>query len=88
MLRITRNGGVGGVPTLKLEGSIAGPWVGELRKAAESSLTEWRALKLDLSAVGFVDPAGAQLLRELTQAQVKFSGLSQFVAELLHGGSR
>ena len=87
MLRITRNGGVGRIPTLKLEGSIAGPWVGELRKVTESSLAESRTLTLDLSAVGFVDPAGAQLLRELT-AQVEFSGLSQFVAELLHGGSR
>ncbi len=88
MLRITRNGDVGGIPTLKLEGSVAGPWVRELRKVAQSSLAESSGLKLDLSAVGFVDPAGAQLLSELVQSRVEFSGLSQFVVELLHGGSR
>ena len=86
MLRITRNGSVG-TPTLKLEGSIAGPWVGELRRVAESSLAESGLLKLDLSAVGFVDPAGAQLLHELAQ-RVEINGLSQFVAELLYGGER
>jgi ABC-type transporter Mla MlaB component len=88
MLRITPNGALEGMRTLKLEGSIAGPWVGELRRVAESSLAEARALKLDLTGVGFVDPAGAQLLHELTHAHVEFSGLSQFIAELLHGGSR
>jgi ABC-type transporter Mla MlaB component len=88
MLRITSNGAADGAPTLKLEGSIAGPWVSELRKVAQSSLAGSRTLKLDLSAVRFVDPAGAELLHELTQGSVEISGLSQFVAELLHGGNR
>lgn len=88
MLRITRNGAVEEPPTLKLEGSVAGPWVGELRRVAESFLAESGVLKLDLSAVRFVDPAGAELLHELTHGPVEISGLSQFVAELLYGGSR
>jgi ABC-type transporter Mla MlaB component len=88
MLRITPNGNAGEIPTLKLEGSIAGPWVVELRRVAVASLRESRTLKLDLAGVGFVDPAGAQLLRELTRSDVEFTGVSQFVAELLQGGSR
>ena len=88
MLRITTNGAVEGKPTLKLEGSIAGPWVSELRRVAQSSLEGSTMLRLDLAAVRFVDPAGAELLQELTRGQVEIVGLSQFVAELLHGGGQ
>jgi anti-anti-sigma regulatory factor len=88
MLRITNDGTVDGVSTLKLEGRIAGPWVGELRRVAAASRTAGGGLRLDLSAVRFVDPAGAELLHELTRGHVEISGQSQFVDELLHGGSR
>jgi len=88
MLRISTDCTVAGVLTLKLEGRIAGPWVGELRRVAATSLAESEVLRLDLSAVRFVDPAGAELLHELTRGHVEISGQSQFVDELLHGGNR
>lgn len=88
MLRITADNTVDGVAILKLEGRIAGPWVGELRRVAALSLAESGALRLDLSAVRFVDPDGAELLHELTRGPVEISSQSQFVDELLHGGNR
>src|SRR4051794_24202890 len=60
MLRITqRDGG------LVVEGSAAGPWVGELSRAAETLLAHTDEPQIDLSAVSYVDNAGAELLRDL-----------------------
>ena len=83
MLRITEiTDGRPGV-LLKLEGTLRGPWVEELSRAcAELSRGESRAVRLDLSAVTFLDEAGTRLLRALMRggAAVIASG---FVAELL-----
>jgi len=49
---------------LQLEGNLAGPWVGDLEEAwrAAQSTLNGRSLSLDVTAVGFVDPAGRYLL--------------------------
>jgi ABC-type transporter Mla MlaB component len=87
MLRITQVSG-NGVPTLKLEGNLAGAWVGELQQAVAVCLSRWPAVQLDLSEVRYVDANGAALLHTLTKEGVAVCNRSRFVAELLEGGNR
>ncbi len=77
MLRIAVAEGPGQV-TLKLEGSLAGPWVAELEhawRAARPGLNG-RSLCVDLTAVDYVDEAGKYLLALLRRdgAQVTAAG--------------
>jgi anti-anti-sigma regulatory factor len=88
MLRITdiTDGGPGVL--LKLEGKLSGPWVEELsRVCAELDGVECRAIRLDLSAVNFLDEAGTRLLRKLMQGGAAVTA-SRFVAELLRREDR
>ena len=88
MLRITEitDGGPGVL--LKLEGKLRGPWVEELgRVCAELSCGECREIRLDLSAVTFLDEAGTRLLRELMRVGAALTA-SRFVAELLRREDR
>jgi hypothetical protein len=88
MLRITEitDGGPGVL--LKLEGKLRGPWVEEVgRVCAELSCGECREIRLDLSAVTFLDEAGTRLLRELMQGGAAVT-VSRFVAELLRREDR
>jgi anti-anti-sigma regulatory factor len=88
MLRITEitDGGPGVL--LKLEGKLRGPWVEELgRVCAELSSGECREIRLDLSAVTFLDEAGTRLLRELMRGRAAVTA-SRFVAELLRREDR
>ena len=67
MLRITR------LPdgrTLKLEGKLVGPWVGELA-ALCSGFAPGERPRLELTAVGFVDAGGLRLLRDLLSQGVE-----------------
>lgn len=84
MLRITRLGANDAVATLKLEGKLLEPWVDEVVRACEAATGSLRSTRLDLSAVTFVDAAGAELLRELLRQGVAISACSGYVAELLH----
>ena len=43
MLKISQAGKANHSVTLKLEGRVVGPWVGELRQVCETLLTEGRA---------------------------------------------
>jgi anti-anti-sigma regulatory factor len=77
MLRITPTDGE---RTLRLEGRLVEPWVGELLRA-------WREAAgagLDLSGVTFVDAAGAEALRQLREQGATIRGCSGFIAELLN----
>jgi ABC-type transporter Mla MlaB component len=87
MLRITTEVAEG-KPTLKIEGSVTGPWVSELRKAVDSSRVCAERVRLDLSDVRYVDAEGAALLRELLRDHAEIGRRSTFVAELLEGGNR
>ena len=74
MLRITiLNDGSGS--RFVIEGKLAEPWVGELRKCWETIMGEKRDLVADLTGVTFVDPQGKALLSEMylhgTQIQAK-----------------
>jgi hypothetical protein len=84
MLRITRIAGPEPATTLKIEGKLIGPWVGALRETCDSG----GPVRLDLSAVNFVDPDGVKLLRELLARGMTLAGCSGLVAELLHAEAR
>jgi hypothetical protein len=80
MLRISRVDGC-----LVVEGRIAGAWVDELAKAV-GSRAETSAV--DVAGVGYVDPAGARLLRRLVAQGVAIRESSAYVAEILKGAGR
>jgi hypothetical protein len=70
--------------TFKLEGKLLGPWVNELRRICMQSLDRLEQVGLDLTAVTFVNAAGAELLRALIRRGIIITQCSAFVAELLH----
>jgi anti-anti-sigma regulatory factor len=81
MLRITTTDG-DGERTLRLEGRLLEPWVGELLGAYREAASA-RLLVLDLSGVTFVDAAGVACLRSLLAQGVALRGCSGFISELL-----
>ena len=82
MLRITPTDGES-ERTLRLEGRLVDPWVGELLSTCrEAAGAGWR-LVLDLSGVTFVDAAGVAYLRDLREQGAVLRGCSAFINELL-----
>lgn len=79
MLRITTRESAGGPPELRVEGRIAGPWVGELERAASAH----SGLSLDLAGVTFADAAGVDLLRHLIARGASVTGLAPYLEPLL-----
>ncbi|HET7291744.1 MAG TPA: STAS domain-containing protein [Vicinamibacteria bacterium] len=69
--------------TLSLDGTLTGPWVGELRAECDSALAERRRLSLDLSGLGFLDASGVRLLLALRERDVQLRNPSPLVVELL-----
>ena len=83
MLKISQAGKTDHSVTLKLEGRVVGPWVGELRQVCEALLTEERALKLDLADVTFADNDGVAALSSFKSRGVRFRNCSPFLEEQL-----
>ena len=84
MLRITEVADGSPGTLLKLEGKLREPWVAELAQAVGRTVAEGHGpIRLDLSAVTFVDEAGVRLLRELMGQGVAIAATSGFVAALL-----
>jgi hypothetical protein len=83
MLRITVVESSANAVTLRVEGSIAGPWVDELR-ATCSGLTKTDPIQLclELEDVSFADTTGVAFLRELRDRGVGLSHASPFLSEL------
>jgi len=81
MLRITRSAD-GPTVRLKLEGSLAGPWVEEFRSVLARESADGRRPELDLRAVHFVDAEGERLVREMS-AGGSSARVSNYLAELL-----
>ena len=84
MLRITHAHGHESISTLRLEGKLLGPWVAELARSCDELPCPPNAVRLDLSAVTFVDGPGVALLRDLLGRGVTLAACSGLVAELLH----
>jgi ABC-type transporter Mla MlaB component len=84
MLRITHTQGRDSVSTLRLEGKLLGPWVTELARLCNELPCSPDCLRLDLSAVSFVDGPGVALLRDLIGRGATLAACSGLVVELLH----
>ena len=71
------------VTTIGLEGKLLSPWVDEVRSAVAVARAGG-AVRLNLENLQFVDPAGAELLRELQErGGVRLIAASPFVEALL-----
>jgi anti-anti-sigma regulatory factor len=73
------------VVLLKLEGSVKGPWVDELRKAWRTSAKEagGEPMSVDLNAVSFIDTRGRDLLLRMQREGVALKGASGFLRQVL-----
>ena len=69
--------------TLRLEGRVVGPWVGELQTICELLLGNGRKLSLDLAEVSFVDEGGIPMLAGLRSRGAKLLNATPFVEEQL-----
>lgn len=77
-----------GTSTLRLEGHVTGPWVGELHRVCAERLAVdgcQPALILDLTGVAFLDADGVALFRDLAARHVVFKHASPFIVEQLRG---
>ena len=83
MIRITSVSDPASGPTLKVEGKLVGEWLDELVQACDQHLPSYPRLRLDLSAVTFIDGEGVNLLRRLHARGIRLSACSGLVAELL-----
>jgi hypothetical protein len=68
---------------LKLEGKLLEPWLGELTSACTPPRTEPAPVRLDLSALTYVDEPGVRALKTLIRQGVTVATTSAFVATLL-----
>jgi ABC-type transporter Mla MlaB component len=87
MLRITVREEHGRA-TLKLEGNLSGPWVGELERCWQETMFCPEHITIDLSGVRSFDTQAKTLLREMHDAgsQLRGSGplTSYIVEEIQH----
>jgi len=69
--------------TLRLEGRIVGAWVRELARQCDDVWDADRSLRLEMTAVSFVDPDGVRLVRSLIDRGAVVSGCTAFVCDQL-----
>ena len=81
MLKITRAVLSTQEITLRLDGRVAGQWVGLLRDSAESALIEGLNLTIDLQNISFIDCEGIALLKSLMTRGVDPINAPLFVSE-------
>ena len=88
MLRITIQR-TSDVVLLKLEGSVKGPWVDELRKAwlTSAKMADGQPMSIDLGAVSFIDARGRDLLLRMQREGVALKGASGFLRQVLEGAN-
>lgn len=70
---------------LKLEGSLKGPWVDELRKAwlSSTNMAAGHPVSVDLAGATFADAPGRDLLMRMRKEGVALNGGSSFLRQLL-----
>jgi ABC-type transporter Mla MlaB component len=87
MLKISEGKRTKQTTTLRLEGRVVGPWVGELRQICEPFVSDGSKLALDLTDVSFADENGIALLSNLKSRGVKLLSATPFLEEQLKAGS-
>ena len=83
MLKITRVVESSQKITLRLDGSVAGPWIELLRESAESVFAGGLQLTIDLENICFVDCEGLALMKTLLDQGAQQVNAPLFVAEQL-----
>jgi ABC-type transporter Mla MlaB component len=83
MLRVSRIVGGGCGETIKLEGSLHGPWVEDVRKAYDSSVNQASRIRLDLAALTYLDEDGRVLLCEWIRRGAEVTACSRYVSAVL-----
>ena len=88
MLKVSRRDQPGEPAVLRIEGTLGGAWVREVRAECDALLAEQGRAVLDLAGVVFVDRAGADLLATLqNDSRISIERASAFVTEMLKGGA-
>jgi hypothetical protein len=83
MLKITRRDEAG-TAVLQVEGKLAGPWVKELERCWRSAHAEQALpIRVDLTAVSFVDETGEELLRTMHKERVELKARGCFTTCLI-----
>ena len=72
-----------GLICLRLDGSLSGRWIAELRRLLEHAFAQSGAVSLDLERVRYVDLEGVSLLRAFSRRNLILLNCSAFVAEQL-----
>jgi ABC-type transporter Mla MlaB component len=81
MLKITRVAALNQEVTLRLDGSVSGPWVELLRTSAELVVNLEMRLTLDLENICYVDCEGVGLIKHLINRGTLMKNVPLFVAE-------
>ena len=83
LLRITREVESLSWTTLRVEGRIVAEWVPVLERECWLAHADDRPVRLDLSAVTFIDRRGVAALRRLGAKEFEVIKCPEFIAELL-----
>ena len=83
MLRISRVAASPLLAALRVEGRIVAEWVPVLERECWLALLENGHVRLDLSAVTFVDGRGVAALRRLGANALEIINCPEFIGELL-----
>lgn len=86
MLKISKTRQTDAAVEYKLDGSLSGVWVDELRRICDAAFASDLSLVLDLSNLRFVDSEGAALLQRLSERHVTQLNSSAFVRAHVQGG--
>jgi anti-anti-sigma regulatory factor len=75
------------VVLVKLEGSVKGPWVDELRTSwlTLAKIAGGEPVTIDLGAVSFIDATGRDLILRMQREGVVLRGASGFLRQVLEG---
>jgi hypothetical protein len=85
MLKITRRDEAG-TAVIQVEGKLAGPWVKELEHCWRSAGAEQtQPVRVDLTAVSFIDEAGEDLLKTMHREHVELKARGCFNTCLIQG---
>lgn len=68
---------------LRVEGSLVGPWVDELRRQSDEASSQAATVTIDLEKLRFADATGVALLRELAGKRIAHFNCSPFISQQL-----
>ncbi len=83
MIKVTRVLSNESAVTLRVEGSVRGPDLEELRRECRDATADGTPLVVDLSGVSFMDAAGAEWMRQMRAQGARLTGCRGLVDQLL-----